>query len=61
MSESITPACHAADVAGRSPTRALAIANRFIALLRDNRNAIPTSSGANSLAAEGRSHPTANG
>lgn len=43
-SESITPACHAANVAGRSFTRAWAIANRFIALLRDNRNAIPTSS-----------------
>jgi hypothetical protein len=47
-SESITPACHAANVAGGSFTRAWAIANRFIALLHDNRNAIPTSSGANS-------------
>jgi len=61
FSESITPASHAARVPGSSSTRVWAITSRPVAVIRDNRNAKATSSGANSLHRDGVSELAASG
>jgi hypothetical protein len=53
FSESIAPTSHAAKVPGNSATRVWTITSHPVAVIRDNRNAKATSSGANSLHRDG--------